>query len=49
MRYKSNLFKAPLSYMALETVPEAYLEFDIEISFKPEAANGNKLSHFKFT
>jgi hypothetical protein len=32
--------QAPLSYMTLETLPDAYMNFDIEISFKPEAANG---------
>lgn len=32
--------QAPLSYMVLDTIPDAYLKFDIEISFKPEAANG---------
>ncbi len=32
--------QAPVSYMALETLPESNLNFDLEISFKPEAANG---------
>ena len=32
--------QSPLSYVALATLPDAYLSFDLEVSFKPEAANG---------
>ncbi|CAG7838540.1 unnamed protein product [Allacma fusca] len=32
--------QAPQSYMALPTLPDAYLKFDIEVSFKPEDKNG---------
>lgn len=32
--------QAPLSYMQLPTLPDAYTQFDIEISFKPEAPDG---------
>lgn len=32
--------QAPLSYMQLPTLPNAYMEFDIEISFKPESSDG---------
>eukprot|EP00094_Tigriopus_californicus_P007839 TCALIF_07549-PA protein Name:"Similar to HSPG2 Basement membrane-specific heparan sulfate proteoglycan core protein (Homo sapiens)" AED:0.37 eAED:0.38 QI:0/0.3/0.22/0.87/0.7/0.67/31/0/1988 len=32
--------QAPLSYMELPTLPDAYLNLDLEISFKPELANG---------
>ena len=32
--------QAPLSYIEMETLPDAYLQFDLELSFKPEAANG---------
>jgi hypothetical protein len=30
----------PTSYIAYRTLSDAYLEFEIEISFKPEATNG---------
>ncbi|XP_035706486.1 basement membrane-specific heparan sulfate proteoglycan core protein isoform X3 [Folsomia candida] len=30
----------PSSYMSLPTLPESYLKFDIEISFKPDDRNG---------
>lgn len=32
--------QTPLSYMSLSTLPESYLKFDIEISFKPDDRNG---------
>ena len=32
--------QAPRSYMEIETLTDAYLQLDIEISFKPELANG---------
>jgi hypothetical protein len=32
--------QAPVSYIALDTLPDAYLAFDIEVSFKPEAPDG---------
>jgi hypothetical protein len=32
--------QAPTSYMALPTLPDAYLQFNIEVSFKPERADG---------
>ena len=32
--------QAPTSYMALPTLPDAYLQFNIEVSFKPESADG---------
>ncbi|KAK2716784.1 hypothetical protein QYM36_007057, partial [Artemia franciscana] len=32
--------QAPLSYIALPTLPDAYLQFDIELSFKPEVPDG---------
>ncbi len=37
--------QAPLSYMQLRTLPNAYMQFDIEISFKPEAPDGNFFVH----
>lgn len=35
--------QAPLSYVQLPTIEDAYLKLDLEISFKPEAANGRDL------
>lgn len=35
--------QAPSSYMVFPTLPDAYLNFDIEVSFKPEDSNGEKL------
>lgn len=32
--------QAPVSYLALPTLPDAYVTFNIEISFKPEHPNG---------
>ena len=32
--------QAPLSYMQMPTLPDAYMQFDIEISFKPESPDG---------
>ena len=32
--------QAPLSYMQMPTLPNAYMEFDIEVSFKPESPDG---------
>lgn len=32
--------QAPVSYMVLPTLPDAYLNFDIEVSFKPESLDG---------
>jgi hypothetical protein len=32
--------KAPSSYTVLPTLPDAYLQFNIEVSFKPESADG---------
>lgn len=34
--------QAPLSYIVLPTLPDAYLKFEIEISFKPESADGEE-------
>ena len=33
--------QAPISYMQMPTLPDAYQQFDIEISFKPESPDGN--------
>lgn len=33
--------QTPLSYMKMPTLSDAYLNFDIEIAFKPESMNGN--------
>jgi hypothetical protein len=35
--------QAPSSYMTLPTLPDSYLTFDIQISFKPEDKNGKAL------
>ena len=32
--------QAPISYVELDTLPDAYLSFNVEISFKPESPNG---------
>lgn len=32
--------QSPLSYMVLPTLPSAYLDFDVTISFKPEKFDG---------
>lgn len=32
--------QAPSSYMVFPTLPNAYLNFDIEVSFKPDNENG---------
>ncbi|XP_021927336.1 basement membrane-specific heparan sulfate proteoglycan core protein isoform X6 [Zootermopsis nevadensis] len=32
--------QAPTSFMALPTLPDAYLQFNIEVSFKPESTDG---------
>ena len=32
--------QAPTSYMALPTLPDAYLQFNINVSFKPESDEG---------
>lgn len=32
--------QAPTSFMALPTLPDAYLQFNIEVSFKPESSDG---------
>jgi hypothetical protein len=32
--------QAPLSYMVMPTLPDAYLTFEVELSFKPENPNG---------
>jgi len=37
--------QAPLSYMQMPTLPDAYMQFDIEISFKPESPDGNYLDN----
>lgn len=36
--------QAPVSYIEMDTLPEAYLSLDVEVSFKPEAANGDGTS-----
>ena len=33
-------FQAPISYVELDTLPDAYLEFNVEISFKAESPTG---------
>jgi hypothetical protein len=42
--------QAPTSFMTLPTLPDAYLEFNIEVSFKPESAHGEniKIIFFEF-
>jgi len=41
--------QAPTSFMALPTLPDAYLQFNIEVSFKPESAHGENITViFKF-
>ena len=32
--------QAPVSYIALDTLPDAYLAFDVEVSFRPESPDG---------
>ena len=32
--------QAPISYVELDTLPDAYLAFNIEISFKADSPNG---------
>lgn len=32
--------QSPISYIALDTLPDAYHAFDVEVSFKPEALDG---------
>jgi hypothetical protein len=32
--------QAPVSYISLDTLPDAYLAFDVEVSFKPENPDG---------
>ena len=32
--------QAPISYMQMPTLPDAYQQFDIEVSFKPESPDG---------
>jgi hypothetical protein len=36
--------QAPTSFMALPTLPDAYLQFNIEVSFKPESAHGENIT-----
>ena len=31
---------SPQSYVALETIPDAYLSFDLELSFRPAGPDG---------
>ena len=31
---------SPDSFVALETIPDAYLSFDVELSFRPAVADG---------
>lgn len=35
-----NFTQAPRSFIALPPVPDSYLKFNIEVSFKPEKYNG---------
>jgi hypothetical protein len=37
--------QAPTSFMALPTLPDAYLQFNIEVSFKPESSDGKDAQH----
>ena len=39
--------QTPSSYMAFSTLPDAYLKFDIEVSFKPEDKNGKILKYLR--
>ena len=32
--------QAPVSYIALDTLPDAYLSFDVEVAFRPDSADG---------
>ena len=32
--------QAPVSYIALDTLPDAYLAFDVEVAFRPESPDG---------
>ena len=32
----------PASYITYRTLPDAYLEFDVDMSFRPEATDGNR-------
>ena len=32
--------QAPVSYIALDTLPDAYLNFDLEVAFRPESEEG---------
>ena len=32
--------QAPVSYIALDTLPDAYLSFDVEVAFRPESEEG---------
>lgn len=36
--------QAPTSFMVLPTLPDAYLQFNIEVSFKPESAHGENIT-----
>lgn len=38
--------QAPSSYMVFPTLPDAYLNFDIEVSFKPENEDGEYVWYF---
>jgi hypothetical protein len=40
--------QAPTSFMALPTLPDAYLQFNIEVSFKPESSDGKHTTVFFF-
>jgi hypothetical protein len=36
--------QAPVSFMAFPTLPDAYLQFNIEVSFRPESAHGENIT-----
>ena len=36
--------QAPTSFMVFPTLPDAYLQFNIEVSFKPESAHGENMT-----
>lgn len=40
--------QAPYSFLALPTLANGYLTLNIEITFKPESANGELLGHVLF-
>jgi len=36
--------QTPVSFVRMPTLPDANLQFDVEISFRPQAANGKNIS-----